>query len=250
MLALFTDFGFDSPYVGLMKQAILPYAPTLAVIDLLHEAPVYDVQAGAYLLAAYAAEFPPETVFVGVVDPGVGGERKGLILRADERCYVGPDNGLFDRIAARSEAVEAWHILWRPARLSATFHGRDIFAPVAAMLAAGTASADELGDRIDFRPREWPDDLARIVYIDRYGNAMTGIRAASMGGATLRVRGQRLQRARTFSEVAPGEGFWYENSSALAEIAVNQGRASVQFDLSVGDVVELDGQALSEVRAR
>ena len=250
MLVLFTDFGLQGPYVGLLKLSLHRYAPSVSVIDLWHDAPAFDPQAGAYLLATYAQEFPQGTVFVGVVDPGVGGSRAGLILEADERFYIGPDNGLFDRIAARAEAYRAWRIIWRSSRLSATFHGRDLFAPVAAMLAEGTATPDLLGDEITFTPRQWPDDLARIVYIDHYGNAMTGIRATSMGNATLRVQEQTLVRAHTFSEVPVGEGFWYENSSALVEIAVNQGMASVHFGLEVGTPIEVIGDAITQIRSR
>ena len=241
MLVLFTDFGIGSPYVGLMKQALLPYAPETPVIDLCHDLPAFDSQAAAYLLPALAQDFPAHCVFVGVVDPGVGSERRGLILQADNHTYVGPDNGLFDRVAARAERVQAWDIFWRPSRpVSASFHGRDIFAPVAAMLAAATAEPDDLGEPIEFTPREWPDDLARIVYCDRYGNAISGLRADSLGRAQLVVKGQRLNRARTFSDVAPGEGFYYENSVGLIEIAVNQGVATRHFGLSAGDTIELD----------
>lgn len=250
LIVLFTDYGTGSPYVGLMKQAVKPYAPTADVLDLCHDIPAFDAQGGAYLLAAYADELPSESVIIGVVDPGVGSDRAGLIVQADGRFFVGPDNGLFDRVAARASEVRVWHIIWHTARLSATFHGRDIFAPVGAMLAEGTALAEELGDEIDWAAKEWPDDLARIVYIDRYGNAMTGIRARSMGMAKLVVNGQVLNRVRTFSDAAPGEGFWYENSSGLVEIAVNQGAAARYFGLAAGDAVEITGEALTAIRVR
>lgn len=250
MIILFTDFGGQSPYVGQMKLAMQPYAPAMPIFDLCHDVNPYDVQAAAYLLAAFSQDLPKDCTIVGVVDPGVGGPRKGLIVRADNRHYIGPDNGLFDRIIARAERYDAWQILWRSARVSATFHGRDIFGPVAAMLAQATATPDELGDPMDLQPREWPDDLARIVYIDHYGNAMTGIRASSMGNANLRAQGQTLQRMQTFSDAAEGAGFWYENSSGLAEIAVNQGRADAHYGLSVGDVVEVVGDASTEIRVR
>lgn len=251
MLVLFTDFGFNSPYVGLMKQSVSQYAPDVSVIDLLHEVPVFDVQGAAYLLAIYADEFPRDCFFVGIIDPGVGSAREGLILHADHQWFIGPDNGLFDRIVARADHVKAWHITWRPARLSATFHGRDIFAPVAAMLASGTVQPEDLAESFDYQIKEWPDDLARIIYIDRYGNLMTGIRAGSMGEATLALpRQTALNRATTFSNVAIGEGFWYENSSGLVEIAVNQGNAAAHYGISVGDVVEIIGDPLTDIRIR
>jgi S-adenosylmethionine hydrolase len=250
MLVLFTDFGSYSPYVGLMKQALLRYAPSVPVIDLLHDVPPFDIQGAAYLLATYSLEFPRDSIFVAVVDPGVGSPRDGLILQADNRWFIGPDNGLFDRIVARADYIKAWHIFWRSARLSATFHGRDVFAPVAAMLAEGTATPDQLGDPFDYKLREWPDELARVIYIDHYGNAITGIRAASMGSATIMLHGQPLTKATTFSDLPIGEGFFYENSSGLVEIAVNQGNATVQFGLAVGHVVEVNGCPLTEIRPR
>jgi S-adenosylmethionine hydrolase len=134
--------------------------------------------------------------------------------------------------------------------LSSTFHGRDIFAPVAAMLAEGTAIPDQLGDVCQYEVKEWPDDLARILYIDHYGNAITGIRATSMGTAGIAIRGQALTRAATFSDVAIGEGFWYENSSGLVEIAVNQGTAAVQFGLSAGHFIDIIGEPVTEIRSR
>jgi S-adenosylmethionine hydrolase len=238
MLVLFTDFGWQGPYVGLLKLALARQAPTLPVIDLWHDVPPFDAQGAAYLLAAYALEFPVDAVFVGVVDPGVGSDRAGLMVQADGRWFVGPDNGLFDRVAARARQVAVWRITWQPPRLSASFHGRDLFAPVAARLAAGTATAAELGVSVPFMPRDWPEEWARVIYVDRYGNALTGIRACALGdGVLIRVAGQPLAQARTFADVAPGQGFWYENSSGLVELAVNQGSAVDRFGLAPGDAV-------------
>lgn len=248
MIVLFTDFGWQGPYVGLLKLALARHAPAVPVIDLFHDLPPFDAQGAAYLLATYVEEFPAGSVFVAVVDPGVGSDRAGLILRADGRLLVGPDNGLLDRVAARARQAEAWRITWQPARLSASFHGRDLFAPLAARLAAGTAP-NRWATPVPLRLRDWPDDLARIVYLDRYGNAMTGIRAAALGPRTyLVVNGQTLNRARTFSDLPPGQGFWYENSSGLAEVAVNQGSAAETFGLRPGDPLDVLGEAFTEIR--
>lgn len=239
MLVLFTDFGLEGPYVGLLKLALTRYAPSIPVIDLFHDVPTFDAQGAAYLLAAYVPEFPRESVFVGVIDPGVGGTRSGLILRADNRLFVGPGNGLFDRVVARARQVESWRITWQPPRLSSSFHGRDLFAPVAGMLAAGTHRPEQLGQTVRWVPRDWPDELARIVYIDHYGNAMTGFRVSALDvGARLIIRGYTFKQARTFSDLPPGQGFWYENSSGLVELAVNQGSAATQFGLRPGDPVQ------------
>ena len=250
MLALFTDFGLQGPYVGLLKLTLARHAPGLPIIDLFHDVPAFDIQAAAYLLAAYVPEFPERTVFVGVVDPGVGGARAGAIIRADNRFFVGPDNGLFDRVSARARQLQTWRISWVPPRLSASFHGRDLFAPIAAMLATDAAPPAQLGTATSREPRDWPDDLARIVYVDRYGNAMTGMRAHALDDRTvIRCRSRIFHRARTFSDVPVGQGFWYENSSGLVELAVNQGSASERFGLVPGDTLQLEGNTFTVIRA-
>src|SRR5581483_10791489 len=139
MIALYTDFGVADPYVGQVHAVLAQAAPGVAVIDLLHAVPNFDIRAGAYLLPALGAELPADTIFVCVVDPGVGSERRALIVRADGRTYVGPDNGLLHVVWQRARSRECRAIDWRPARLSASFHGRDLFAPVAARLACGEA---------------------------------------------------------------------------------------------------------------
>jgi len=138
MIVLFTDFGLDGPYVGQMKAVLHRDAPGVPVIDLFADAPAFDAKRSAYLLAAYAEEFPAPTVFLAVVDPGVGGARRPLMVEADGRRYVGPDNGLFEIVWRRARRRRGGAITWRPERLSASFHGRDLFAPVAARLAVGS----------------------------------------------------------------------------------------------------------------
>jgi S-adenosylmethionine hydrolase len=236
---LFTDFGLTGPYVGQMKAVLHGVAPHVPVVDLLHDAPTFDPMLSAYLLAALAVELPMASVFVGVVDPGVGGARSALIVRADGRHFVGPDNGLFSMVVRRASEVEAWEIEWSPDRLSASFHGRDLFAPVAGRLAVGESPTGRRYRPTSVDRPDWPDELARIVYIDAFGNAMTGTRASAVAGdATLIVGGRPLARARTFADVPPGEPFWYENSNGLVEIAVNRGRAADTLDLMLGTAVE------------
>jgi len=137
MIALFTDFGLHGPYTGQMKAVLHQMAPGVPVIDLFANAPVGNPKPSAYLLAAYVTWFPAGTVFLCVVDPGVGGSRPAITLEADERWYVGPGNGLFELVRRRARNARSWDIAWRPERLSASFHGRDLFAPVAASLASG-----------------------------------------------------------------------------------------------------------------
>lgn len=238
MIVLFTDFGAAGPYLGQLRAVLARRAPEVPVIELFNDAPAFDAKAAAYLLAAYATEFAKGDVFVCVVDPDVGGSRASLVVEAGGRWYVGPDNGLLTVVARRAEAAQAWEITWRPERLSASFQGRDLFAPVAAELARGTL--------LPSRPRavpaeDWPDDLAQIVYVDGYGNAITGLRAEVLApDNVLRAGDRRVARARTFCDVAPGEAFWYENANGLAEIAVNCGRADETLGLSIGSEIYIE----------
>jgi S-adenosylmethionine hydrolase len=128
MIVLFTDFGLHGPYTGQMKAVLHQMAPGIPIIDLFADAPVGNPKASAYLLAAYAAWFPARTVFLCVVDPGVGGTRPSIFLEADGRWYIGPGNGLFELIQRRARETRSWDIDWKPKHLSASFHGRDLFA--------------------------------------------------------------------------------------------------------------------------
>lgn len=240
MIVLFTDFGLHGPYTGQMKAVLHQTAPGVPVIDLFADAPAGNPKAAAYLLAAYDDWFPAGTVFLCVVDPGVGGARPAIMVEADGRWYVGPGNGLFELVQRRAKEAHSWDIDWKPERLSASFHGRDLFAPVAGMLARDEPPPGH--PRTDGADRcpDWPDDLGEIVYIDHYGNAMTGFRGGPLpAGTRLAVAGRVLERARTFSDLPPGGAFWYENSNGLAEIAVYQGRADRALGLSIGSPVEL-----------
>jgi S-adenosylmethionine hydrolase len=240
LIVLFTDFGLHGPYLGQMKTVLDQMVPGTSTIDLFADAPVGNPKASAYLLAAYAAWFPVGTVFLGVVDPGVGGARPPTILRADGRWYIGPGNGLFELVQRRAGQMRSWHIDWRPERLSASFHGRDLFAPVAAMLARGEPPPGRPCQDDAHRRADWPDDLCEIVYVDHFGNAMTGMRATMLPtDARLTVAGRVLERARTFGDLPTGAAFWYENSNGLAEIAVNQGRADRELGLSIGVSFEI-----------
>lgn len=239
MIVLFTDFGSAGPYTGQMKAVLAERAPGVPVIDLLNDAPAFRPKSCAYLLAALADAFPADAVFVAVVDPGVGGDRAAIVAQADDRYFVGPDNGLFEIVMRRAAASRSWAITWAPERLSASFHGRDLFAPVAAGVATGKPVPGEPQPAGAARRPDWPDDLAEVVYIDHFGNAMTGLRAATLpADAVLQSAGRRFARANVFSDVPAGAALWYENANGLAEIAVNQGRADA-LGLEVGAAITL-----------
>lgn len=244
MIVTFTDFGTEGPYLGQMRAAALAMAPGTDVVDLMSDAPVFDIRASAYLLPAVIEPIAPPCVCLGVVDPGVGGARRPVVLKADGRWFVGPDNGLFAIVARRAREVDWYEIAWRPQRLSASFHGRDLFAPVAGMIAAGDDGAMPGWGRRMTRPAvdgsDWPADLSEVVYVDRYGNCMTGIRAGSLEtGAELRTGDISLPRVRTFSDVSHGVSFCYENALGLMEISVNQGDAAQRLRLRPGSQVSV-----------
>ncbi|MFH1804630.1 MAG: SAM-dependent chlorinase/fluorinase [Pseudomonadota bacterium] len=240
MILIYSDFGTTGPYGGAMQAAVLRQTPHAPVIDLMVDAPDRNPRAAAFLLAALRGEFRPGDIGLCVVDPGVGGTRKGLMVRCDDVWFVGPDNGLFEILIRRAQRAEIWQIDWCPDVVSPSFHGRDIFGPVAAMLYEGLDIGRQqimLSDR-DAGPQGWPDDLAEIIYIDGYGNAMTGLRAATHDGAVM-AGGRALPHVRTFGDVALGQGLVYQNSFGLLEIAVNGDRADRMFGLSIGSPVHI-----------
>ena len=240
-VALFTDFGCQGPYLGQMESVLYAAGIRQPVIRLLSDAPLFNPRAAAYLLAALASRMPAQTLFLSIVDPGVGGERLPLLVRWHGQWFVGPDNGLFSRLQAKDETTDASVIEWTPERLSASFHGRDLFAPIAANICRGESVAGRALARDDMVGADWPSDLAEVIYIDHYGNLFTGIKAESLEpGAVINVGKHRITHARTFSESAPNTPFWYENSIGLVELAVNQGRAERHLGLKIGDRLSID----------
>lgn len=238
MIVLFTDFGTRDPYVGQVKARLVEHAPAQQVVDLLHEAPDFNPHAGAHLLAAFATVFPPGSVFLAVVDPGVGTPRDAVVVMAGGRWFVGPDNGLLSVQAARHSDTRVWRITWQPAGLSATFHGRDLFAVIAAEIARGDFPSDKLAPTDALKVEFDAGDLARVIYLDHYGNAWTGVRGAPKD-ARVTAAGTLFRHSESFGLVGKGEGFWFVNSVGLLELAVNRGSAAAIYDLKVGDPVQV-----------
>lgn len=240
-IILFTDFGFAGPYVGQLKSVLEQSCPDIQVIDLMHDAPICNPKASSYLLPAFTEHLPAGTVVLSVVDPGVGGCRRPVVIEAFDKYFVGPGNGLFGVLLQLDSSSKAYEIQSLDEGVSATFHGRDIFAPIAAKLAVQQNLDNELRElEKSSLPVLGPVDLAEVVYVDHFGNAMTGLRANTLAKTCkLSVKGELLTYANTFSDVAFGKPFWYANSSGLIEIAINCGRAIDYFAIDIGYTVDI-----------
>jgi S-adenosylmethionine hydrolase len=235
---LFTDFGSADIYVGQVKGVLHARAPACAVIDLLNDAPAFDIAASAHLLAALVHHLPCASVVLGVVDPGVGSARGAVVVEADGQWFVGPDNGLFSIVRARSSSSTCYALDWLPPPGSASFHGRDLFAPAAAALASGRADMHARQTRPALSVELGAADSLRVIYVDHYGNVLTGVRAAALqSSATVRLKNRVISHARVFSDVAAGELFWYGNSIGLLEVAANHASASAMLGVAIGDEI-------------
>ena len=248
IVTLTTDFGTADTYVGQMKGALLAAGPGLRVVDLSHAVPPGAIATGAYLLETGHAVFPPGTVHVAVVDPGVGTARRALALRAGGHLFVAPDNGLLTRVCDRLEPTEARSIeeptLLRPGR-APTFDGRDLFAPAAARLATGTP-LERLGPPVEkiFRLRGARPEIRAaeptpipVLHVDQFGNVALDAHADRLAAALgqeqapgdcigVEIAGRHVSRfLRTFADAPDEQPFLLINSSGYLEIAVNGGRA-------------------------
>jgi len=223
-----------------MESVLRLTAPNVPVINLLSNAPAADPRLSAYLLAALRYSFPVNSIFLAVVDPGVGGTRRAVVLQADRQTFVGPDNGLLNTVAVQAQDAQWSEIIWKPEHCSMSFHGRDLFAPIAAKLAIN--AADDLLQAFDRNDLSaWPEDLAEVIYFDYYGNAMTGLRyRETYAGKTLIINGIAIKQSDTFGDAEEQQAFWYKNSSGLVEIAVNKGCAEQQLDLKWGMEIRFD----------
>ena len=257
-VTLLTDFGTADYFVGAMKGVIISRAPGAPIVDLTHEIAPGDVRAAAFTLLAARDAFPEGTVHVAVVDPGVGSARRALVAAALGQLFVAPDNGLLSWVLDRDpgatvRAVTNGELFRRP--LSATFHGRDLFAPVGASLAAGFDPAEvgpPIADPVRLpahRPTRLPDGSLRatILHVDRFGNCVTSLTRddAPAVGATLRVKGHEIRATRRF--YADGEGgdpFTIPGSAGFLEISVNGASAAERLGVAVGDEVVVNGESL------
>lgn len=243
-ITLLTDFGAVDYFVGAMKGAILSVNPRAQIVDITHEIPAQDVAAGAFTLLAAYETFPAGTIHVAVVDPGVGSARRPIVVSAADHFFVGPDNGLFTYIYDRHPHFEAVHITdteYFRQPVSTTFHGRDIFAPVAAALSSGV-DLSSLGSRIPDPVRLPTTHEFQVIHVDRFGNLITNItRDEFREGMRLSVNGRVISAFRSFfgeNAGAEGEPFAIWGSAGFLEIAVNGRSAADILGARRGDPVE------------
>jgi S-adenosylmethionine hydrolase len=255
IITLTTDFGTRDAYVAEMKGVMLEIAAsaghTLHLVDVTHEVAAHDVTEGALALDGAVPYFPRGSVHLAVVDPGVGTARRGLVVRTDRALFVGPDNGLFTPFLEQSTPWDAWELQANEYRLpsvSRTFHGRDIFAPAAAHLAAGVAP-ERFGPAVRDPVRlAWPTVRAvagavagAVLHVDRFGNLVTSIRGEALDdvgqGARIRLAGRPLPLVSTYGELEEGQAGALVGSSGRLEIAVREGSAAARFKARRGTPV-------------
>jgi S-adenosylmethionine hydrolase len=243
IITLLTDFGTADGYVGEMKAVLATGAAGAILVDVAHDVPPHDVDGARLALARYWRKFPPGTVHLVVIDPGVGGERAALAIESEGRFLVGPDNGVLS--PALLHAGMRCVSLAVPPAAAPTFHGRDVFAPVAAELAQGIA-LDAVGDPMhDPVIRRTPEATRRddgsvagvVITIDHFGNAVTNLMARR--GGVLVVGSHRVALSRTYSDVGAGELVALVGSSGLVEIAIRDGSAAAHLRLTRGTAVVL-----------
>ena len=241
LITLLTDFGTADGYVGEMKGVLLARAPEAMLVDITHEIPAQDVETARLTLARVWRRFPAGTVHLVVVDPGVGTDRAALAVRSDGRWLVGPDNGVLSPALLVAGAVAV--TIEIPPNASASFHGRDVFAPAAASLALGT-SLESLGPvarqpmiRRTPEPQRIDDGLVAgvVISVDRFGNAITNLVALRAG--IVEVQGAALPLRRTYADVLPGDALAIVGSSGLIEVAVRDGNAARTLNLTRGSPV-------------
>jgi hypothetical protein len=261
IVTFLTDFGHRDPFVGIMKGVVLGLCPDAQLVDLCHEVPAYDTLGASFVLHTAVGVFPPGTVHVVVVDPGVGGPRRPILAEVDGQRYVAPDNGILSYPMATARAARTRHLtapeFWRHP-VSASFHGRDLFAPVAGHLAAGVDPArlgPEIGDpvRLDLPPlRCAPGALSgRVMWVDRFGNCITNIRQEEIAACLAAGRPDAVRvsvagrpvgpMVGTFGDLPVGGTGAIRGSAGYLELVCNQGNLSREWQVTAGDPVHLEG---------
>ncbi len=261
IITLTTDFGLADPFVGIMKGVILGIAPNVRLVDVTHEIPSYDILEAAFLLDTAYRYFPPGTIHVIVVDPGVGSARRPIVAAANGHIFVTPDNGVLSFVLAAESKAPPPAVYWITNNtlflnaVSQTFHGRDIFAPVAAHLARGTP-IESVGPRIaDFTWKSPPKPSVRdgklvgkVLRIDKFGNIITNLRRQDLPAEfTIHVASLVITRlCSNFSEADPGECFAIEGSTGYIELALKQSSAAAALKVRRGAEIEVESGSVNQ----
>lgn len=257
IITLTTDFGYREPLSAILKGVILGINPEARIMDLTHGVSKYNVREAALIIGMSFREFPSRTIHVVVIDPGVGSQRRPLLVAAQDHFFVGPDNGVFSVIYNESERLRVLHITaehyFRPER-SATFHGRDIFAPVAAWLSKGIDEAnfgEEISDYVRFHvpsPSK-PSETAlegEVIYIDTFGNAMTNIKGKDLeslralkadGTMRITIKGKEIGFKEFYSQAQDRELYALIDSMGYLELFVYRGNSAKDFGIKIGDTI-------------
>lgn len=251
-ITLTTDFGLVDGYVGVMKGVILDILPWAKIIDITHKIEPQNIHQAAYVLGTISPYFPKKTVHVVVVDPGVGTERRPLAVFTRRACYVGPDNGVFSRVYHNEDIQEIRELVnsyYRRPQLSNTFHGRDLFAPMAAHIAMGVprqSIGPVVTDPVRFaivEPRREDDGVicGEIIYTDHFGNCISNIPSAWLEGSShwlIRVAGHELKGFYpSYGYVKSGQPVAVGGSAGLLEVAIRDGNAARSLAISTGDQI-------------
>jgi len=254
MITLTSDFGLRDSYVAQMKGTILSINPKATIVDITHEVEKFNIRMGAFMLSSAAPFFPKYTVHLAVIDPGVGTERRAIVIQTKQTFFVGPDNGVL-MLAAKNQGIEHIYQLansnFRLPKVFNTFHGRDIFAPVAAYLDSGIVPSEfglEITEVVEpqFVSVNSKYDLltGEILHIDSFGNLITNItlqEASFANTVNVKLLNQKLTLpfCKTYGQAQPGQAIALVGSHGFLEIAVNQGNASDKFRIKPGDIIEV-----------
>ena len=255
IITLTTDFGLKDPFVGAMKGVILGIAPSVQIIDITHDIPSYDVLEASFVVYEACRYFPDSTIHVVVVDPGVGSARRPLAfagnVKGNDPIYIAPDNGVLSLVSGSATARHITNASLFRNPVSQTFHGRDIFASVAAHLATGTpfeSVGPAVTDPVTLSAFKNSTQTPMVLRADKFGNLQTNLRRNQLGiGFVIRIGTTEVRRiVSSYSEASPGEFFAIEGSSGLIELCLNQDSAANRLNLRRGAEFEVETGTLNQ----
>ncbi len=242
ILTITTDFG-HSLFVGIMKGVILSICQNATIVDIAHNIEKFNISQASFILSSSYSYFPQNSIHIAVVDPGVGSNRKSIVIKTDKYWFVGPDNGIFSFI--KVENIKAiYEIIYKPKNLSSTFHGRDIFAPVAANIAKAPNNINKICQNINLKDTFTFDtykqqEKREVIYIDDFGNIILNLKKDELvnyKNFTIEYKKQKFEKiSQSYSDVVKGELLLLINSLGYVEIAMREGSAAKKLNAKIGD---------------